>query len=1062
MNKGYLSIDQTIGNIAIIFFLLLGMLNANPGTVQAEEEVSTKPVITQGDSIQVLMDKNGSPQAFELILSVENAEEDDTFSWSITSSPAHRSASVGADGQESAVTYLPETDYVGDDQFTVNVINQLNETDEILVKVSVLETELTQTPEPEITPTSEPTVEPLVENSNPDFAGYITLDFVAEQLLAYGWPASTPVTLTVDNPSTVTTEDYTETVDMNTDSTPVATFTWPTIEIETGATLTVSGDGDSVQLVNSLVVLNMDTFHNTILGSGPVGANLIVSLYDGLRFDRNLIVDENGTWIADFHIPGDYPYGYHNANLAYVLSGWVQSTLSNGSSIKVGLDAAPMFIQASMTGNFLASSQWPANSSLSLTIDDLTTGVGTDYSEQLIANSQGSADFELSDFLLEPSQLIIVTDGISTKSMIISNLTIDQVNTESDLVCGTADAESEVMAFITSGMNPFFWYTTADQNGNWCFDFSSTTDDVDIKPGFQITIKQADEDGDFTSVGFALPNPKGKVIVTDNEIYTYDWGAGAIVSLAIDDPANGEGIDYIETQPVIEDAHHNTDLRFYLHDFELAAGQFITLTDGQIIKTILVSEITITDIYIDLNRIYGTGPIDSTIRVAVGDEESLTSFNVPVNSTGTWSLDTRPSDSLLKRTLKPGLLVNMSFADEDGDWIEYSQTIPQPRFAADFDSNTVIGWDWPLGATVSVTIDDPVDGTDIDFSATTTIIGHNYNPHFVLDLGAFQLAPGQIITVTDGVTSKNHIVSSLNLTDIDPDTDVVTGSSDTSGTLKSWICDRKGCIYKRTTQIIDGSWTVDFAHTGEEYWQIDKFDIVPGTQIFFQQADDDADFTLLSGMLISFTDVPPDYSETLGGTTYNLFPYIQALSNAGLTAGTTTNPPAYSPALTLDRSMAAVFMLRGNFGTAYSPPDAPWNTFTNESWVNNAYAQKWAEGLFQAHLTAGCQTSPLMYCPDRTLTREEAVVFALHLKYDTIGGDGNVVSYTPLAASGTVFADMTDPSYWATKWAEQAYLDGILPACGTTNGKPHFCPNDPVNRAWAAYMIVKAKNLTLP
>ncbi|MHB8088155.1 MAG: hypothetical protein ACYDH2_07865, partial [Anaerolineaceae bacterium] len=193
-----------------------------------------------------------------------------------------------------------------------------------------------------------------------------------------------------------------------------------------------------------------------------------------------------------------------------------------------------------------------------------------------------------------------------------------------------------------------------------------------------------------------------------------------------------------------------------------------------------------------------------------------------------------------------------------------------------------------------------------------------------------------------------------------------------------------------------------------------------------------------------------------------LYRYIEALYDAGLTVGTSSIPAKFSPKLTLDRSMAAVFMLRGNFGTAYTPPEAPWNTFTNESWANNAYAQKWAEGLFQAHLTAGCQTSPLMYCPDRTLTREEAVVFALHLKYDTIDGEGNVISYTPPAASGTVFADMTDTSYWATKWAEQAYLDGILPACGTTDGKPDFCPTDSVNRAWAAYMIVKAKNLALP
>lgn len=212
----------------------------------------------------------------------------------------------------------------------------------------------------------------------------------------------------------------------------------------------------------------------------------------------------------------------------------------------------------------------------------------------------------------------------------------------------------------------------------------------------------------------------------------------------------------------------------------------------------------------------------------------------------------------------------------------------------------------------------------------------------------------------------------------------------------------------------------------------------------------------------TFGDVPYSYTETLGGVTYQLHPYIQALYNAGMTAGTTTNPLMYSPTLALDRSMAAVFILRANYGTSYSPPAAPWTTFTNENWANNAYAQAWAEGLWNAHLTAGCQTNPLRYCPDNTLTREEAVVFALRMKYDYFDGNGDLVAYSPPDASGTVFGDLTDPLYWSTKWAEKAYLDGILPACGTVNSKPKFCQFESVDRAWAAYMIVKAKSLPLP
>jgi hypothetical protein len=44
---------------------------------------------------------------------------------------------------------------------------------------------------------------------------------------------------------------------------------------------------------------------------------------------------------------------------------------------------------------------------------------------------------------------------------------------------------------------------------------------------------------------------------------------------------------------------------------------------------------------------------------------------------------------------------------------------------------------------------------------------------------------------------------------------------------------------------------------------------------------------------------------------------------------------------------------------------------------------------------------------------------------------------------------------------EAAYNEGILPACSTD--PLQFCPEDELDRAWAAYMMVQAKGgLPLP
>lgn len=711
-------------NLFMIIILALALLSPSNGIVKADEAPAKIPVITEGEAVQISMDKNGAPTAFDLTLSIENAEEGDAFTWSISTSAAHGAASVATNGKASAVTYLPEADYVGEDEFTVSVVNQFGKTDQVLVKVSLLDIQVTPTAEPETTPTAEPTLETPAEHSNPNFAGYISLDFVAEQLLAYGWAASTPVTLSIDNPSTGTGEDYTETVSMSSASTPVATFSWPNIDIETDASLTVSGDGDSVQLVNSLVVEDINVYIDQIGGRGTVGANLTISILVGERYDRKLTIDENGYWIADFSVYRDIEYG-SIVNFTTCPSGWVQSVEANGNLIKIEVPAFPSYIYINFSNptNTIGSFHWPENASLTLTIDDPTNGIGSDYTETIINDNNTRGYFlGLVDFSLAEGQIIKVSDGTSSLSMVVPSFYVRLMDADTDLVCGTADSGSEVRSLFTLGTFPNnYWdirYAITDQQGEWCFDYSSPTDEIDIK---------------------------------DN------------------------------------------------------------------------------------------------------------------------------------------------------------------------------------------------------------------------------------------------------------------------------------------------------------------------THLYISQYDDIGNITLLSVLSTTFTDVPYIYREELDGTYYYLNRYVEALYDAGLTVGTSSNPPKFSPKLNLDRSMAAVFMLRGHFGTAYNPPSAPWNTFTNESWANNAYAQKWAEGMYQVHLTAGCQTSPLKYCPDRVLTREEAVVFALHLKYDVFDGSGNLVSsYSPPAASGSVFGDLTDTNYWATKWAEKAYLDGLLPACGTVNGKPAFCANDPVNRAWAAYMIVKAKNLTLP
>jgi hypothetical protein len=203
----------------------------------------------------------------------------------------------------------------------------------------------------------------------------------------------------------------------------------------------------------------------------------------------------------------------------------------------------------------------------------------------------------------------------------------------------------------------------------------------------------------------------------------------------------------------------------------------------------------------------------------------------------------------------------------------------------------------------------------------------------------------------------------------------------------------------------------------------------------------------------SFVDVPYTYSETLGGVSYNLFPYIQALYDHGFTNGCLASPLSYCPTRTLNRAEMAKFLLNVIHGAGYNITTLPAHpVFPLDNWAAvGSWAQPWAEELYIEGLTNGCQALPLMYCPLLSLPLEQAAKFGLAMKYGP--------AYIPPPATGTVFADLTDTTYWSTPWVEQAYKDGLVVACGTSLGKPMICPSQSIDRGWTAYLIVKAKNI---
>lgn len=127
-----------------------------------------------------------------------------------------------------------------------------------------------------------------------------------------------------------------------------------------------------------------------------------------------------------------------------------------------------------------------------------------------------------------------------------------------------------------------------------------------------------------------------------------------------------------------------------------------------------------------------------------------------------------------------------------------------------------------------------------------------------------------------------------------------------------------------------------------------------------------------------FYDVPQSYENIwtpVGWPTTNVVGFIEKLSSDGITGGCLINPLRYCPDATVTRAQMAVFMLRAEHGSSYTPPAVGSTSFSDVP--ANYWAAAWIQQLYNEGITGGCATSPLRYCPEQPITRAEMAVFLM-------------------------------------------------------------------------------------
>jgi len=98
--------------------------------------------------------------------------------------------------------------------------------------------------------------------------------------------------------------------------------------------------------------------------------------------------------------------------------------------------------------------------------------------------------------------------------------------------------------------------------------------------------------------------------------------------------------------------------------------------------------------------------------------------------------------------------------------------------------------------------------------------------------------------------------------------------------------------------------------------------------------------------------------------------WIEQLATEGVTTG--CGGGNYCPDATVTRAQMAVFLLKTSQGSGYTPPTA---TGIFGDVPVGSFAADFIEALYAAGITGGCQASPLLYCPNNGVLRQQMATF---------------------------------------------------------------------------------------
>jgi len=315
------------------------------------------------------------------------------------------------------------------------------------------------------------------------------------------------------------------------------------------------------------------------------------------------------------------------------------------------------FITVNPNHDSIDGHNWPSEETVTVTVNGDEFSVDTDEDGNF---NMGWGDYP--ELEVERGQTVIATGGDIKKVHIVRDLHVTAIDSEEDMVSGTAPAgnivEVRVFDMEVDYLEMPSRTVVAGSDGKWAADFSEAVGDEPYESAFDIAegvtgdARIIDLTGDTTMLYWHYDETNFAVYVIEDTIRGYGWAPGAAINITVGD----------DEYDLTADNHG-----FFDADVEVSAGDSVEVTDGITAKNHLVTALQVIEADRDTGLIAGTADPESTVFIELlepagfdGPPTLVDDADVEADSDGDWSID-------FDQELAENIVIYVFQEDDDGD-----------------------------------------------------------------------------------------------------------------------------------------------------------------------------------------------------------------------------------------------------------------------------------------------------------------------------------------------------------------------------------------------------------